>query len=467
MRTTPSLRPASTSAAFVDVVPSSRDACSLPVSSPWSSASSRPRACSRSASIVSVLGFLTMVAAVGLFVFGQPGQRAAKGVEKGNTKSRPRWAIAWRSASAGASTSPASSRTGLPPALLAPSRPVAPLRPARPSPQPDGLFRHGTVAAEPARGRSRLGLQRPAARRCRLTARLAELGDGARRSAAPPGRPHGARHQAVDDGRAARPGPAPPPASGPRPTGAARPGVPACRRVACRPARARRRPRPRSRSGPPARADGAVPAGAGDARGRRRVVSDSADAPVSGAPAPYHSRSAAITTARRSSRPRAVQVRGLGQPVRGRPRGLRSVQAESVIDRQVLDLPPHGRGRTRPARVAGREPAAPPDGPHGRRHRAERAQHAAARGTRTTRSARCPGRSRRRPVVRGRRASIVGMSSVLSPVGTSSGASPRGLAGAAGGGRGGLGAGRRARSPVARPGRRRAGWGRSAPSRRC
>ena len=39
--------------------------------------------------IVSVLGFLTMVAGVGLFVFGQPGQRAVKGMDKGNNKSGP------------------------------------------------------------------------------------------------------------------------------------------------------------------------------------------------------------------------------------------------------------------------------------------------------------------------------------------------------------------------------------------
>ena len=39
--------------------------------------------------VVSVIGFLTMVGGVGLFVFGQPGARAAKGVEKGASKSGP------------------------------------------------------------------------------------------------------------------------------------------------------------------------------------------------------------------------------------------------------------------------------------------------------------------------------------------------------------------------------------------
>ena len=39
--------------------------------------------------IVSVVGFLTMVAAVGLFVFGQPGARAAKGMDKGADKAGP------------------------------------------------------------------------------------------------------------------------------------------------------------------------------------------------------------------------------------------------------------------------------------------------------------------------------------------------------------------------------------------
>jgi len=39
--------------------------------------------------IVSVIGFLSMVAAVGLFVFGQPGARAAKGMDKGADKSAP------------------------------------------------------------------------------------------------------------------------------------------------------------------------------------------------------------------------------------------------------------------------------------------------------------------------------------------------------------------------------------------
>ena len=37
--------------------------------------------------VVSVIGFLTMVGGVGLFVFGQPGARAAKGVEQGSSKS--------------------------------------------------------------------------------------------------------------------------------------------------------------------------------------------------------------------------------------------------------------------------------------------------------------------------------------------------------------------------------------------
>src|SRR6476661_8882158 len=39
--------------------------------------------------VVSVIGFLTMVGAVGLFVFGQPSARAAKGVEKNAAKSNP------------------------------------------------------------------------------------------------------------------------------------------------------------------------------------------------------------------------------------------------------------------------------------------------------------------------------------------------------------------------------------------
>src|SRR6476646_6021589 len=39
--------------------------------------------------IVSVVGFLTMFAAVGLFVFGQPGARAAKGMDKGPDKAGP------------------------------------------------------------------------------------------------------------------------------------------------------------------------------------------------------------------------------------------------------------------------------------------------------------------------------------------------------------------------------------------
>ena len=39
--------------------------------------------------IVSVIGFLTMVTAVGLFVFGQPSARAAKGVEKNASKANP------------------------------------------------------------------------------------------------------------------------------------------------------------------------------------------------------------------------------------------------------------------------------------------------------------------------------------------------------------------------------------------
>ena len=39
--------------------------------------------------IVSVIGFLTMVAAVGLFVFGQPSARAARDVEKNSSKSNP------------------------------------------------------------------------------------------------------------------------------------------------------------------------------------------------------------------------------------------------------------------------------------------------------------------------------------------------------------------------------------------
>jgi cytochrome c oxidase assembly factor CtaG len=39
--------------------------------------------------IVSVIGFLTMVGAVGLFVFGQPSARAAKGVEKSASKPNP------------------------------------------------------------------------------------------------------------------------------------------------------------------------------------------------------------------------------------------------------------------------------------------------------------------------------------------------------------------------------------------
>src|SRR6478752_1074151 len=36
-----------------------------------------------------VIGFLTMVGAVGLFVFGQPGARAAKGAAKDAAKSNP------------------------------------------------------------------------------------------------------------------------------------------------------------------------------------------------------------------------------------------------------------------------------------------------------------------------------------------------------------------------------------------
>jgi hypothetical protein len=36
-----------------------------------------------------VIGFLTMVGAVGLFVFGQPSARAAKGVEKNQSKANP------------------------------------------------------------------------------------------------------------------------------------------------------------------------------------------------------------------------------------------------------------------------------------------------------------------------------------------------------------------------------------------
>lgn len=39
--------------------------------------------------VVSVIGFLTMVGAVGLFVFGQPSARAAKGAEKNQSKSNP------------------------------------------------------------------------------------------------------------------------------------------------------------------------------------------------------------------------------------------------------------------------------------------------------------------------------------------------------------------------------------------
>ena len=39
--------------------------------------------------VVSVIGFLTMVGAVGLFVFGQPGARAAKGAAKDASKSNP------------------------------------------------------------------------------------------------------------------------------------------------------------------------------------------------------------------------------------------------------------------------------------------------------------------------------------------------------------------------------------------
>jgi len=39
--------------------------------------------------VVSVVGFLTMVAAVGLFVFGQPGARAAKGMDKNAGKAGP------------------------------------------------------------------------------------------------------------------------------------------------------------------------------------------------------------------------------------------------------------------------------------------------------------------------------------------------------------------------------------------
>jgi hypothetical protein len=39
--------------------------------------------------VVSVIGFLTMVGAVGLFVFGQPGARAAKGAAKDAAKSNP------------------------------------------------------------------------------------------------------------------------------------------------------------------------------------------------------------------------------------------------------------------------------------------------------------------------------------------------------------------------------------------
>jgi len=39
--------------------------------------------------VVSVIGFLTMVGAVGLFVFGQPGARAAKDADKSAAKSNP------------------------------------------------------------------------------------------------------------------------------------------------------------------------------------------------------------------------------------------------------------------------------------------------------------------------------------------------------------------------------------------
>ena len=39
--------------------------------------------------VVSVIGFLSMVGGVGLFVFGQPGARAAKGIDKGASKSGP------------------------------------------------------------------------------------------------------------------------------------------------------------------------------------------------------------------------------------------------------------------------------------------------------------------------------------------------------------------------------------------
>ena len=64
--------------------------------------------------VVSVIGFLTMVGAVGLFVFGQPGARAAKGVGEGRRQSRtPPSATGWKSASAVGSTNPVnrSSRT--------------------------------------------------------------------------------------------------------------------------------------------------------------------------------------------------------------------------------------------------------------------------------------------------------------------------------------------------------------------
>ena len=39
--------------------------------------------------VVSVVGFLTMVGAVGMFVFGQPGARAAKGMDKSAGKAGP------------------------------------------------------------------------------------------------------------------------------------------------------------------------------------------------------------------------------------------------------------------------------------------------------------------------------------------------------------------------------------------
>ena len=59
--------------------------------------------------VVSVIGFLTMVGAVGLFVFGQPERACREGCREERRQVEPRrWVIGWKSASVAVSTNPTS-----------------------------------------------------------------------------------------------------------------------------------------------------------------------------------------------------------------------------------------------------------------------------------------------------------------------------------------------------------------------